>query len=135
MVKSDISRFEVWLVNLNPTKGREINKTRPCVVISPNEMSALSTVIVAPMTTKGFAYPCRVECEFIGKKGLIVASSIVFYSINKRTAFHRIRHHIVHTVEISTLTPFECSYFYTSFYGGDSSSSTQYYTLEDNILC
>ena len=72
MVKSNISRFEVWLVNLNPTKGREINKTRPCVVISPNEMSALSTVIVAPMTTKGFAFPCRVECEFIGKKGLIL---------------------------------------------------------------
>jgi len=72
MVKSNIGRFEVWLVNLNPTKGREINKTRPCVVISPNEMSALSTVIVAPMTTKGFAYPCRVKCEFIGKKGLIL---------------------------------------------------------------
>lgn len=72
MVKSNIGRFEVWLVNLNPTKGREINKTRPCVVISPNEISALSTVIVAPMTTKGFTYPCRVECEFIGKKGLIL---------------------------------------------------------------
>ena len=67
-----IARFEIWLVNLNPTKGREINKTRPCVVISPNEMSALSTLIVAPMTTKGFAYPCRVECEYTGKKGLIL---------------------------------------------------------------
>ena len=72
MVKSSISRFEIWLVNLNPTKGREINKTRPCVVISPNEMSALSTIIVAPMTSKGFEYPCRVECEFAGKKGLII---------------------------------------------------------------
>lgn len=72
MVSPTIARFEIWLVNLNPTKGREINKTRPCVVISPNEMSALSTVIVAPMTTKGFAYPCRVECEFTGKKGLIL---------------------------------------------------------------
>lgn len=67
-----IQRFEIWLVSLNPTKGREINKTRPCVVISPNEMSALSTVIVALMTTKGFKYPCRVECEFTGKKGLIL---------------------------------------------------------------
>ena len=72
MVKLNINRFEVWLVNLNPTIGREINKTRPCIVISPNEISALSTVIVAPMTSKGFVYPCRVECEFIGKKGLIL---------------------------------------------------------------
>ena len=76
MVTSNIQRFEIWLVNLNPTKGREINKTRPCIVISPNEMSALSTVIVAPMTTKGFEYPCRVECEFTGKKGLILLDQI-----------------------------------------------------------
>ena len=72
MVISNISRFEIWLVNLNPTQGREINKTRPCVVISPNEISALATVLVAPMTTKGFEYPCRVECEFSGQKGLIL---------------------------------------------------------------
>ena len=67
-----VQRFEVWLINLNPTKGREINKTRPCVVVSPNEMSALSTAIVAPMTTKGFEFPCRVPCEFDNKKGLIL---------------------------------------------------------------
>ena len=72
MVKSKVSRFDVWLVELNPTKGREINKTRPCVIISPNEMSALSTVLVAPMTTKGFEFPFRVECQFKGKKGLIL---------------------------------------------------------------
>ena len=72
MVNQEIFRFEIWLVQLNPTKGREINKTRPCVVISPDEMSALSTVLVAPMTTKGFDFPCRVECEFKGKKGLIL---------------------------------------------------------------
>ena len=65
-------RFDVWLVDLNPTKGREINKVRPCVVISPNEMSVLSTVIMAPMTTKGFEFPCRVSCKFKGKKGLIL---------------------------------------------------------------
>ena len=47
-----VKRFEVWLVDLNPTRGQEINKTRPCVVVSPNEMSALSTVLMAPMTTK-----------------------------------------------------------------------------------
>ncbi len=73
---AEIERFQVWLVNLNPTQGREINKTRPCVVISPNEMSSLSTVLVAPMTTKGFEFPCRVECDFKGKTGLILLDQI-----------------------------------------------------------
>ncbi|OQK15392.1 transcriptional regulator [Methyloprofundus sedimenti] len=76
MVVSSINRFEIWLVNLNPTKGREINKTRPCVVISPNEMSVLSTTLVAPMTTQGFEYPCRVKCDFNGKKSLILLDQI-----------------------------------------------------------
>jgi len=67
-----ISRFDVWLVNLDPAQGREINKTRPCIVISPNEMSPLSTVIMAPMTSKGFEFPCRVACQFKGKKGFIL---------------------------------------------------------------
>jgi len=67
-----VSRFQVWLVNLNPTKGKEINKTRPCVVISPDEMSALSTVLVAPMTTKGFEFPSRITCDFKSKRGLIL---------------------------------------------------------------
>ncbi len=71
-----MKRFEVWLVDLNPTKGREINKTRPCVVISPNEMSALSTVLMAPMTTKGFEFPCRVPCKFKEKSGLILLDQI-----------------------------------------------------------
>ena len=74
MVK--VRRFDIWLVDLNPTKGREINKTRPCVVISPNEMSALSTVLMAPMTTKGFEFPCRIACRFKGKKGLILLDQI-----------------------------------------------------------
>ena len=72
----NVNRFDVWLVDLNPTKGREINKTRPCVVISPNEMSALSTVLMAPMTTRGFEYPCRISCRFKGKKGLILLDQI-----------------------------------------------------------
>ncbi len=76
MVKHQVARFQVWLVELNPTRGREINKTRPCIVISPNEMVALSTVLVAPMTTKGFKFPCRVECDFDGKKGLILLDQI-----------------------------------------------------------
>jgi len=67
-----VSRFQIWLVNLNPTKGKEINKTRPCVVISPDEMSALSTVLVAPMTTKGFEFPSRITCDFKSKRGLIL---------------------------------------------------------------
>ena len=71
-----INRFQVWLVALNPTKGREINKTRPCLIISPDEMQALSTVLVAPMTTKGFDFPCRVACHFKGKDGLILLDQI-----------------------------------------------------------
>ncbi len=69
-------RFDVWLVDLNPTKGQEINKTRPCVVISPNEISALSTILMAPMTTKGFEFPCRIKCRFKGKSGLILLDQI-----------------------------------------------------------
>ncbi len=72
----NIKRFDVWLVDLDPTKGREINKTRPCIVVSPNEMSSLSTVLLAPMTTKGFEYPCRITCKFKGKKGLILLDQI-----------------------------------------------------------
>lgn len=71
-----VNRFEVWLVDLNPTKGKEINKTRPCVVISPNEMSSLSTVLMAPMTTKGFGFPCRIACRLKGKSGLILLDQI-----------------------------------------------------------
>ena len=69
---ASVQRFDVWLVNLNPTRGKEINKTRPCVVISPNEMSGLSTVLAAPMTTKGFEFPFRIGCRFKGQKGLIL---------------------------------------------------------------
>ncbi|SMN17444.1 Death on curing protein, Doc toxin [uncultured Candidatus Thioglobus sp.] len=76
MVAKSVNRFEVWLIDLNPTQGREINKTRPCVVISPDEMSALSTAIVAPMTTKGFEFPGRIACEFGNKKGLILLDQI-----------------------------------------------------------
>jgi mRNA interferase MazF len=73
---ASITRFQVWLVSLNPAKGKEINKTRPCVVISPNEMSALSTVLVAPITTKGFDFPCRIKCEFKNKNGLILLDQV-----------------------------------------------------------
>lgn len=72
-----VERFDVFLVNLDPTVGREIQKTRPCVIISPNEMNAaIGTVIIAPMTTQGRTYPTRVSCQFQGKSGEIVLDQI-----------------------------------------------------------
>jgi mRNA interferase MazF len=71
------SRFDVVLVRLDPTRGSEIRKTRPCVVISPDEMNqALRTVVVAPTTTKGHAYPWRVSVTFGGKAGRIALDQI-----------------------------------------------------------
>lgn len=68
-----ISRFEVYLINLDPTVGSEIKKTRPCLVVSPDEMNhAIRTVIVVPLTTKGQPYPTRVPCRFKGKDGQVV---------------------------------------------------------------
>ena len=72
MVKLTIQRFDIWLVQLDPTQGSEIKKTRPCVVISPDEMSSLKTAIVAPMTSKGFNFPTRIQCTFQKKRGLIL---------------------------------------------------------------
>ena len=68
-----VKRGDIWLVNLDPTVGSEIQKTRPCVVISPAELhDHLRTVIVAPMTSQGFAAPFRVPVTHAGTKGLIV---------------------------------------------------------------
>jgi len=70
-------RFEVYLVNLDPTVGSEIKKMRPCLIISPDEMNThIATIIVAPMTTQGRAYPTRVSCKFQGKDGQIVLDQI-----------------------------------------------------------
>ena len=72
-----ISRFDVHLVNLDPTIGHEIRKTRPCLIVSPDEMNQyIGTVIVAPMTKKGRNYPTRVNLTFQGKKGQIVLDQI-----------------------------------------------------------
>lgn len=72
-----VNRFDVFLINLDPTIGSQIQKTRPCVVISPDEMNKyIATVIVAPMTTKGQSYPTRVACQFQGKDGQIVLDQI-----------------------------------------------------------
>ncbi|WP_022667537.1 type II toxin-antitoxin system PemK/MazF family toxin [Desulfospira joergensenii] len=76
MVKQEISRFEIWLIQLDPAQGFEIRETRPCVVISPDEMSSLKTAIVAPMTSKGFNFPTRIPCTFKGKKGWILLDQI-----------------------------------------------------------
>lgn len=68
-----IKQYEVYLINLDPTIGHEIQKTRPCLVISPDVMNNnISTVIIAPMTTKSHAYPTRVSIKFEGKNGWIV---------------------------------------------------------------
>ena len=73
----EVRRFDVFLVSLDPTQGREIKKTRPCLIIPPNEMNRyISTVIVAPMTTKGRNYPTRVSCMFQGKHGQIVLDQL-----------------------------------------------------------
>jgi mRNA interferase MazF len=72
-----IKRFDVYLIVLDPTVGSEIQKKRPCLIISPDEMNRhISTVIVAPMTTRGKSYPSRVACKFQGKKGYVVLDQI-----------------------------------------------------------
>jgi len=71
-----VRRFGVYLVALDPMRGSEMQKTRPCVVISPEEMHVLRTVIIAPMTTKGKPYPTRVPVTFRGKSGLIALDQI-----------------------------------------------------------
>lgn len=72
-----INRFEVYLVNLDPTVGAEIRKTRPAVVLSPNEMNHhIQTVIIVPLTTKGRDYPTRIGCVFDGRSGQIVLDQI-----------------------------------------------------------
>ena len=72
-----VGRFDVYLVNLEPAVGSEIRKTRPCLVISPDEMNRhIRTVIVAPMTTKGRQYPTRVPCRFLRKAGQVVLDQV-----------------------------------------------------------
>ena len=84
-----IERFGVYLVALDPTLGSEIQKTRPCVVVSPDEMNrAIATVILAPMTTRGRGYPSRVACHFDGKDGLIVLDQL--RAVDKRRLLKRL---------------------------------------------
>lgn len=72
-----VRRFDVFLVNLDPTIGSEIKKTRPCLIVSPDEMNRnIRTAIIAPMTTANKDYPTRVRCIFQGKQGQIVLDQI-----------------------------------------------------------
>lgn len=72
-----VEQYQIYLINLDPTIGYEIKKTRPCIVISPNEMNSnLSTIIIAPMTTKSHDYPTRAPIRFAGKKGWVVVDQI-----------------------------------------------------------
>ncbi len=74
---SAVSRGDVYLVALNPTRGQEIRKMPPCVIVSPDELNAsMGTFIVAPLTTGGHAYPFRVACSFEGKDGFVVPDQL-----------------------------------------------------------
>lgn len=83
-----MERFQVWLVGLDPTVGREIKKTRPYVIISPNEMSPLATIIVAPLTSNGFMFPGRVATQFQGKNGLILLDQM--RSVDKQRLYRKL---------------------------------------------
>jgi mRNA interferase MazF len=87
----EVNRFDVFLVALDPAIGHEIKKTRPCTVISPDEMNHhIGTVIIAPMTTKGRDYPTRVPCTFQGVDGQVVLDQI--RTIDKSRLVKRLGH-------------------------------------------
>lgn len=72
-----VKRFDVYLINLDPTIGSEIQKNRPCLIISPDEMNLnIRTVIIAPMTSAKKEYPTRVSCTFRKKQGQIVLDQV-----------------------------------------------------------
>jgi len=76
-MSEEIQRFDIFMVSLDPTKGSEIKKTRPCIIISPNEMNRnIRTVIIAPLTSTQRKYPSRVQTTFQGKRGQVVLDQI-----------------------------------------------------------
>lgn len=81
MVK--LRQFEIFWIDLNPTKGAEISKKRPCVIISPNELNFLQTRLIAPITSKGFDAPFRVNFELKGKKARILCDQIRCVSVDR----------------------------------------------------
>jgi mRNA interferase MazF len=87
----EVSRFDVFLVALDLTIGHEIKKTRPCTIISPDEMNHhIGTVIIAPMTTKGRDYPTRVPCTFQGVDGQVVLDQM--RTVDKSRLVKRLGH-------------------------------------------
>ncbi len=77
VIAPPVRRGEVYLISLNPARGQEIRKTRPCVVVSPDELNAhMGTFIVAPLTTGSHRYPFRVACRFAGKDGHVVLDQL-----------------------------------------------------------
>jgi len=82
-------QYEVFLINLDPTIGHEIQKTRPCLVVSPDEMNEnINTVIIAPMITRSHEYPTRINVKFQGKNGWIVLDQI--RTVDKRRLVKRL---------------------------------------------
>ena len=82
-------RGDVYLVVLNPTRGGEINKTRPCAIVSPDQLNnSLSTFIIAPMTTGGHEYPFRVSCQFQEKHGYVVLDQL--RAVDRRRLIRRL---------------------------------------------
>jgi len=80
------SRGDVYLVRLDPTRGSEIQKTRPCLIVSPDELNDhLRTVIVAPMTTGGQAYPWRIQCRFRGRTGFVATDQLRTVDVERLT--------------------------------------------------
>jgi len=72
-----VKRFDVWHAELNPTVGSEINKIRPCLVVSPDESNRyLNTVIIVPLTSTVKPYPTRIDCQFMGKRGQLATDQI-----------------------------------------------------------
>ena len=98
-----VNKYEIWTVNLDPTIGSEIQKTRPAVIVSPNEINHnINTVIIAPMTTTTKNYPTRVEITFQGKSGQIVLDQI--RTIDKMRLINKIGSVSNQTQEKITLT-------------------------------
>ena len=86
--EAGIRRGDVYLVSLNPTRGKEIQKTRPCVVVSPDELNtSLNTFIVAPLTTGSHAYPFRIPCRFDKRNGHVVLDQI--RTVDRERLLHR----------------------------------------------
>jgi len=91
VVEAAPSRGDVFLVSLDPTTGRELKKARPCLIVSPDELNhSIRTVVVAPMSTGGHAYPFRLACRFEGADGFVVLDQI--RTVDRRRLLKRLGH-------------------------------------------